>query len=194
MSEVIAVVGGIGAGKSVVCSILRAMGYSVYDSDTRARQLMDGSDEIKRFLIENIHVQAVSKDGVIDRRRVAEVVFVDEDKRLMLNKAVHGAVLDDFAAWCDAHADETTLFVECAILCESGLSKYVDRVWIVDAPREIRIRRVCRRNGLAESQVADRITAQQQEEKAVRRMPHEVIVNDGSEPLLPAIEKLLGME
>lgn len=194
MSEVVAVVGGIGAGKSVVCRILRAMGFSVYDSDTRARQVMDASDEIKRFLVEKIHALAVAQDGVIDRRKVAEVVFSDEDKRLLLNKAVHGAVCEDFAAWCLVHESEKTVFVECAILCESGLSEYVDQVWLVDAPRDVRIMRVCSRNGLTENQVAERIASQQHEEIAVRRLPHHVLMNDGLVPLLPAVEELLGMK
>ncbi|MDE6109095.1 MAG: dephospho-CoA kinase, partial [Muribaculaceae bacterium] len=93
---------------------------------------------------------------------IAEVVFGNEAKRLELNKAVHGAVRDDFAAWCSCHASERVLFVECAILCESGLARYVDRAWLVDAPEAVRVARVCRRNGLTASQVLERINSQRQ--------------------------------
>lgn len=194
MSRIIAVVGGIGAGKSVVCNVLRAMGYRVYDSDLRARELMNASDNIKAFLVESIHPEAVDSRGCINRPKVAEVVFGNEEKRLLLNKAVHGAVRDDFERWCREHASIPVLFVECAILCESGLCEFVDRVWIVEAPRSVRIERVCQRNGLTEHQVSDRIEAQQNEDKAVRSLDHDIIANDNVHPILPRIEELLGVE
>ncbi len=194
MSEIIAVAGGIGAGKSVVCKVLRAMGHDVYDSDMRARAVMDSSEAIKKFLVEEIHAEAVDVGGNIDRQRVASVVFVDESKRLLLNRAVHGAVREDFVQWCERHQSAGRLFIECAILCESGLARYVDTVWLVDAPANVRIKRVCRRNGLTESQVLDRIKAQQAEENALRELPYHTILNDDFHPLLPRIEELLGVE
>lgn len=191
MSKVIAIAGGIGSGKSVVCGILRKLGYAVYDSDLRARALMDASREIKDFLVREIHPEAIGSDGTIDRARVGEVVFASEEKRLLLNAAVHAAVREDFAAWCLARAQQPLLFVECAILCESGLADYVDDTWVVTAPEAVRVERVCRRNNLSADSVRARIASQGAEAAAIARLPHKKLLNDGRTPLLPQIESLL---
>lgn len=191
MSKVIAIAGGIGSGKSVVCGILRRLGYLVYDSDLRARALMDASREIKEFLVREIHPEAIGSDGAINRARVGEVVFASEEKRLLLNAAVHAAVRDDFCAWCARHSQHPLLFVECAILCESGLADYVDDTWVVTAPEEVRVERVCRRNNLSPDSVRARMASQATEAAAIARLPHKTLLNDGHTLLLPQIEFLL---
>ena len=89
--KTIAITGGIGAGKSVVSTILRLMGYYVFDCDTEAKAIMDGSDAIKTALVTHIHEKAVV-DGVIDRRLIAGVVFSDAAKLDKLNAIIHEAV------------------------------------------------------------------------------------------------------
>lgn len=186
----IAVAGGIGAGKSVVSRVLRVMGYAVYDSDSEARRLMDISDSIKSFIRKEIHHDAVTDDGIIDRSLLGEIVFADESSRLMLNSAVHAAVRDDFMRWCGTvHAP--VVFVECAILCESGLLRCVDEVWEVTAPVGLRIERVCRRNSLSRELVLRRIESQKNEAEAMKDVRRKVIINDDITPLLPQIEQAI---
>ena len=186
----IAIVGGIGTGKSVVSRILRAMGYPVYDSDTEARRLMDADSEIKDVIRNEIHSGAVSDAGCIRRDILAEAVFSDEAKRLRLNEVTHSAVRNDFVKWCSATA-QPVVFVECAILCESGMIRHVDEIWEVTAPEALRVERVCRRNSLAPEQVLRRMAAQNAEYKALRSVERVVIVNDEESPLLPQIENAL---
>lgn len=186
----IAIVGGIGTGKSVVSRILRAMGYPVYDSDTEARRLMDADSEIKDVIRNEIHPGAVTDDGCIRRDILAEAVFSDEAKRLRLNEVTHSAVRNDFVKWCYATA-QPVVFVECAILCESGMIRHVDEIWEVTAPEALRVERVCRRNALKPEQVLRRMAAQSAEYEALRSVERVDIVNDEVSPLLPQIENAL---
>ena len=78
--HLVAITGGIGAGKSIVSRVLRAKGYQVYDCDSRARAIMDSDPEIKTRLRAEIHPKALSPDGTIDRRLIASVVFTDPDR------------------------------------------------------------------------------------------------------------------
>ena len=89
--EIIGVTGGIGSGKSVVCRFLHILGYSVYDSDERAKVLMDSSASIKSALVAEFGAD-VCIDGVLDRRRLAEIVFADAMALNRLNAIVHPAV------------------------------------------------------------------------------------------------------
>jgi len=188
--RLVAVTGGIGSGKSVVCRILAASGYEVYDCDSRAKWLMDNSAEIKCGLCRAIHPEVV-KGGCIDRQLLSSIVFSDKDKLQALNSIVHGAVLADIALWANAHADAGVMFVETAILYQSGLDRMVDEVWEVTAPEQVRVERVMKRNGMSEADVRARIRSQSfvPERRHSRAMR---IFNDGRESLLLQIDALLG--
>jgi len=191
MKRLIAITGGIGSGKSVVSRILRILGYPVYDCDSRAKALMDADCEIKRRLIEEIDESAVA-DGIIDRRRIAAIVFEDAEKLSVLNAIVHGAVKDDIAQWVGEQDSDFT-FVETAILYESGLNTMVDAEWRVESPIELRIDRTMRRNNLSREQVESRIAAQSIEAPAdAPPLRMFTILNDEKNALLPQIEELIG--
>lgn len=189
MTKLIAVAGGIGSGKSVVCSILSAMGYPVYDCDSRAKAIMDSDAGIKRQIADRIDSQSILPDGSIDRARLAKVAFSDRGKLDILNSIVHGAVKADLRAWASG-VDSELAFVETAILYESGVDKMVDAVWEVAAPQSVRIERVMRRNGMSAREAASRIEAQRFTPQA--RHSHEsVIDNGGTLPLLGQINSLI---
>ena len=185
---IIAINGGIGSGKSVVSRIVTAMGYPVYDCDARARQLMDSSDEIKAAISADIH-RACIKDGLIDRAMLASIVFEDKEKLAILNSIVHGAVREHFASWAE-NQPGTVCFVETAILYQSGMDTMVDEVWTVDAPLDLRIERVMKRNGLSREVVMSRMTSQDFYTPANPLTLVRLIINDADTPLLPRIEQL----
>ncbi|MDE6270845.1 MAG: dephospho-CoA kinase, partial [Muribaculaceae bacterium] len=187
----IAIAGGIGAGKSVVSRVMRAMGYEVYDSDSEARNLMDRDRGIIEAIRREVHEEAVDGMGRIDRAILGTAVFADEKKRLKLNRVVHSAVREDFRQWCTTRKHLQIVFVECAILCESGLADDVDAVWEVTAPDSLRIERVCVRNSLTPEQVLQRIAAQRAERESMASIERTVLVNDGVTPMLPQIETAL---
>lgn len=187
--SLIAVTGGIGSGKSVVCNVLRALGYPVYDCDSRAKALMDADQEIKRRIAAEISPSAIDADGRIDRKILSTIVFNDTDKLNTLNAIVHSAVRADLRAWkenlkCDL------CFVETAILYQSGLDREVEAVWEVTAPVDLRIARVQKRNGLSADEVHARIASQ----SFTPHTPHPLtypIINDGRTSLLQQIDAFL---
>lgn len=192
-ARIVAITGGIGAGKSVVSDILRAIGYSVYDSDSRAKILMDNSQPIKDAIITDICCEAVNSNGIIDRNCLAREVFADDKKLKRLNDIVHSTVVTDFKKWCDRFSETVAapLFIETALLYQSGIDLLVDEVWEVVAPINERVSRVMRRNNISESQVLSRIASQDQY-ISPRRHPYiHLIENDGKIPLLPRVEDLL---
>ena len=187
-SKLIAIVGGIGSGKSVVSDILRSMGYNVYDCDSKAKAIMDNSAEIHKQLCTEIHPQAVVA-GILDRQLISQVVFSDESALKKLNVIVHKFVLDDLNLWRASFVDDIRpLFVETAIPRSSHILCMVDDVWEVCAPTEVRISRVIKRNNLAREQVVARIAKQEAE----LNIPNaRTIQNDGQHPILPVINNLL---
>lgn len=186
----IAVCGGIGSGKSVVCRILESMGHEVYYCDERARRLMDECEEIKRRIAEEICEEAVAQ-GVIDRKILSERVFSDSLALERLNTIVHQSVRDDIERWLQAPERRNPAFIETAILYQSGLDRMVDEVWEVMAPEDVRVRRVMKRNSLSAEQVRMRIEAQDSFVPECVHPAVSVIENDDVMPVLPQVERLL---
>lgn len=185
----IGITGGIGSGKSVVSNLLRVMGYPVYDTDSEARRLMNTSTELKRQIVEAFGPD-VYAGGVLDRPRLASLVFGNPEQIARLNAIVHPAVRHDFDRWSrSCRAD--ICFVESAILYESHLDHLVDEVWLVTAPEALRIERVQQRSGLTPDEVRRRIASQMSDEERGRRATH-LICNDGRESLIATVLSLLG--
>lgn len=190
--RIIAITGGIGSGKSVVSTILRKLGYAVYDCDSRAKLLIATSADIKRELAEAFGADVVAADGTICAPRLAAKVFGDNEALMRLNGIVHPRVKQDILRWAEGIASsnvdccECRVFVETAILHESGLDTIVDEEWQVTAPEDVRVARVMKRNGISEADVRRRIASQSNYTAGI------VIVNDGVTAILPQIMMLMG--
>lgn len=181
-----AITGGIGAGKSVISRVLRVMGYEVFDCDREAKLLMDSDPVIKSRLVAEIHPGSVSPEGNIDRRLLSTVVFADSEKLNALNSIVHAAVLRRIRAWQSERHNKDHIFVETAILYQSGLDKIVDDVIEVIAPDEIRIMRVMKRNNCNREYVVSRIRSQQFVPATIHPRVTE-ITNDDFTAVLPQL-------
>ena len=154
----IGITGGIGSGKSVVSRILRTMGYHVYDTDARAKQLMEESEAVRRQLVAAFGEQSFV-DGKLNREYLSARVFSSEEERRRMNAIVHPAVRKDLEQWVASRREEIS-FVESALLLGSELQEVVDAIWLVTAPIEVRIARVMERNQCTREEVLQRINSQ----------------------------------
>lgn len=185
MIRLIGIAGGIGSGKSVVSRILRLKGYEVYDCDTRAKMLMADSAEIKRRIRDEISAEVTDGLRIPDRKMLAALVFSNNEKRLLLNEIVHGAVRDDLRqAMIDCLDD--ILFVEAAVMAESGLAEMCTEIWWIKTQSGDRLSRVMMRDNLDAESVQARIDAQSAELQLLERYSEKIteIFNDPSHSLI----------
>lgn len=186
---VIGVTGGIGTGKSLICNILRTMGYPVFDCDSEARRIMDNDTEIHRKLCEHIHQNSVV-NNVVNRKLISDVVFNSKDKLNKLNSIVHGAVFNELRTWI-GEQEAKPAFVESAILRSSGLIDLVDQEWIVRTEIDVRIQRVMKRSSLTHDEIMSRIISQNQEFSITTKVPSVFISNSPNDAVLPQLHNLL---
>ena len=159
-AEVLLGTGGIGAGKSAVSRMLIERGVPVYFSDDMAKSLYD-RDASLRDSLRRLFGERVFRDGDVDRRALAELIFADEEKRRALEALVHPAVFRDFEAWKAERPDCALVAFESAILLDRGLPEgFADYVIYVDAPEELRLRRAMERDGSAAESVRRRMQSQ----------------------------------
>lgn len=183
--------GGIGSGKSMVCRIVEAMGYPVYNADAEAKQLSNTHETIvsgaKALFGDSIYC-----NGELDRKRVGSLVFSDAKLLEQLNSIIHPVVAEHFETWVRANSEHRLVFKEAAILFESGAYKQVDKTVAVWAPDDVRIARVCKRDGIQEDRVRERMANQMSQNELVRRVDY-VIKNNGEELLLPQVVNLVNV-
>ena len=184
----IGLTGGIGSGKSVVSKLLTTYEIAVYDSDTRAKSLMETDDNIISSITQMLGKEAYT-DGKLNRRFVAEAVFASSSKLLQINSIVHSAVIDDFSRWAELQAADILVF-ESAIIFENGLEKYFDKIIAVVAPQKSRIERVKRRSGLSRKEILNRIK-NQTSSKTLRQRADYVVINDDRTAIIPQVERIL---
>jgi dephospho-CoA kinase len=99
MHKIIGLTGGIGSGKTTVARFIEEMGYPVYNSDTRAKDLVNESNELKVAIIQLLGPQAYDENGLYDRKYVGSVVFSNDELLKQLNAIIHPAVNKDFHDW-----------------------------------------------------------------------------------------------
>lgn len=188
MSKIIGITGGIGSGKSVVSRILQLMGYPVYSSDQRAKEIMVEDQSIISGL-KNLFGEAAYTNSNLNRSYIATQLFQDDSKRIAMNNLVHPAVRADFQQWIE-NQKSPILFQESALLFETGNYKSFDGIILVTAPEEVRMQRVKERDQLTDEQVQARFNAQLSEEEKMKLTNH-IIYNDGNQLLVPQILDLL---
>lgn len=187
----VGIAGGIGAGKSVVSRVLRLRGYKVYDCDSRARELMDTSADIKEALCRWCGEDVIDGEGRIDRARLGELFFADAGLRSRVNALVHERVRDDVKRFVSMSAG-AAVFVEAAVMVTSGLADMCDMVLWVTAPEEVRVKRAMERDGMGRENILARIESQRHELEALKAHSLKVmeIINDDTVPLLPQISRV----
>lgn len=185
----IGITGGIGAGKSIVSQILKSMGFAVYDSDYNAKLLMNTSEDIRTALIAQFGTETY-QNGKIDRCFLASKIFGNKENLQYINGTVHPAVFRHFTEWAEKQKSNP-VFIESAILYESGLDKFVDSVIYVKAPETLRLTRAAERDNTSEKDIEKRIKNQVEEEIAAQNHAENIIINDGRQSVIKQLNAAL---
>lgn len=185
----IGITGGIGSGKSVVSQLLCLMGIPVYGCDIEAKRLMSQSEEIRAELVRIVGDKVYGSDGQLDRNYLAAYMFGNANHVAQINRIVHPCVRADFRQWVE-QADKDVVAVESAILFEAGMDADVDAVWVVSAPKEIRLQRAVLRDKASEESIRRRMRNQCSDAE-YRERADVTIYNDGIHSLISQVRECL---
>jgi len=171
----IGLTGGIGSGKTTVSTILINNGIPVYDSDSRAKFIMNNSFEIKKKII-NYFGKESYKDDFLNKKHISQLVFNDKIALNEINSIVHPFVEKDFIKWRKMNFYKYVIY-ESAIVFESGSYKNNDYNILVTSNVNERIKRVVNRDKVSEKDVMIRINNQWEDEKKILLADY-IIKND----------------
>ena len=188
MTKIIGLTGGIGSGKTMVAEYFKSLGIPVYIADKEARQLMTSENIINA--LSNEFGKEILENGILNREKLAQLVFNNPKKLQKLNSIVHPEVKKHFDNWVEKHKNYSFVVKEAAILFESGSYKYCDTIITVTAPLETRLQRVMKRDKTDRESVLKRIENQWTDEERIAKSNY-VIHNLSVESTNKQVDEIL---
>lgn len=193
----IGITGGIGSGKSFICQILKDKGFPVYSCDDEAKRLMVENMEIiqslKKLISDDAYIEQHTDEGntyyILNKPVIAQYLFANPSNAARVNAIVHPIVKADFCNWASKQ-DQKCVFMECAILFESGFEDTVDKTVLIFANERNRLKRAMKRDNATEQQIRSRMSQQISGKEACQRADYVFDHND-YDTTDEEIEKLL---
>lgn len=180
----IGLTGGIGSGKSTVAKVFESLGVPVFYADDVAKRAYD-DDEIRQK-VKTLFGEDLYVNHLLDKKKLASIVFNDKQKLVALNSIIHPWVAEQYFLWYKKNDTAKYVIREAAILIESGAYKTCDKIILITAPEEMRVQRVHQRDQLSNAEIQTRIKNQMSDEER-QTYAHYTWANDNYFPLLEHI-------
>lgn len=175
----IGLTGGIGSGKSTAAGRFAELGALVIDADVLAREVVEPGTDGLAAVVAEFGEQVLDADGRLDRPALARLVFGDEAARGRLNAIVHPRVRARAVELIAAAPPGTVVVQDVPLLVETEQAGAYDLVVVVEAPEELRVRRLAADRGMSAEEVRARMASQATDEQR-RAVADVVLVNDGT--------------
>ncbi len=182
MMKIIGITGGVGAGKSSVLKYIKD-NYNcvVVTADDIGNEVKEPGEECYERLITLLGRGILDTDGRIDKKKMAEAIFADEDRLNAVESIIHPAVIDRIRQKADMERSRGKVdyfFIEAALLIECGFNDYVDQMWYIYASQDVRRKRLKQSRGYDDSRI-DGIMNSQLTDEAFKNGSDVVIDNGG---------------
>ena len=181
----IGLTGNIGSGKTMISGIFTTLGIPVYNADEESKKFLD-DPIVKNEILKQFGYGILTNNQEINRRSLATIVFTDPAALQVLNSILHPRVKIDFRNWAGNQTGKPYVIQEAAIIFESGSRGEYDFVIHTSCPKEMAIERVIKRDRIDGHSVLRRMQFQL-EDAEKSRLSDFVILNDGSELVIPQV-------
>lgn len=165
MTKIIGITGGIGSGKSTIANFFADFNIPIYIADIQAKEVMKISEIISEIKV--VFGKIIFDKDILNRQKLAEIVFNNPQKLASLNAIIHPAVKIHFQNWLQNNQNADYVIYESAILFETGSNEICDFIITVTAPVETRIQRVIQRDNTTKEAVLNRINAQWNDQQRI---------------------------
>ena len=169
--------GGIASGKSMVADLFAARGVPVIDTDIIAREVVQPGEPALQDIEREFGRDVLDADGRLDRRRLRELIFADDARRMALEAILHPRIRDA-AILQSVMAGGDYQVIVVPLLVESPMRQFMDRILVVDCSEEAQLERLRKRDTESEEQARRIIAAQATREERLA-IADDIIDNDG---------------
>lgn len=162
----IALSGNIASGKSSVLAYLKTKGYECYDCDQINAQLQQIHMEGYNQIVNWFGLDILNQDLSLNKRKIAELVFMDEGKRKQLEAIMHPLILEKLMEI--KKQSQGVVFVEVPLLFELGWQKYFDETWLIISESKTLLERCMEKRNMSKKAFMMRYQAQMSVEEKIR--------------------------
>ena len=156
--KIVGLTGGIGSGKSTVLNQFKNLGINTYSADNAAKKLINSDKDLIKS-IKNLFGDNIYENNILDSVKLSKIVFKDPYKLKSLNSIIHPAVAKDFESFIKT-INGDYIVKEVAIIFETNTEHNYNKIILVRAPLEERIKRVILRDNLSREDVMKRVNNQ----------------------------------
>ncbi len=181
MPIILGLTGGIASGKSLVTSYFEELGYPTIDADLIAREIVEPGTEGLREITEYFGPEVIREDGSLNRSRLGEIVFSDEEKREILNRITHSRIRESMMQRKEQLLEDNhdLIVLDIPLLYEGDFEDMVDKVMVVAVDQETQLKRLMERDRFDYDEAMSRIKSQMVlEDKTVRA---DIVVNNNGQ-------------
>ena len=158
---IIGLTGSIASGKSTIAEMIRAYEIPIVDGDVIARQVVEKGSPTLQKIVDAFGVTVLTEDGELNRPKLGEIIFSNEEKRQLLNSIIHPAIREEMLRKRDAYvAEGKHVVMDIPLLFESKLQHFVEKILVVTVSPEVQLERLMKRNDLSEEEAKKRIASQ----------------------------------
>lgn len=186
----IGLTGGIGSGKSCATEIFARLGAPVIDADVIARQLTLPGTEALLEISNRLGHQFITLQGELNRKKIAQFIFDHPDKKVVLENILHPRVRETIIIELQKLGSSPYAILTIPLLLETNFTELVDRVLVIDAPEEIRIKRVISRDRRSADDIKA-IISHQLDQKTRMEKADDILDNSGTFDELQSLVKQL---
>jgi dephospho-CoA kinase len=185
----VGITGGIGSGKSIICKVLETLDYPVYYADDKAKFLTNTNDEIISSLKNKFGDEIYSANNLINRKKLAELIFINPENLKFVNQLIHPIVINDFLKW-SSQQNSDIVFQEAALIIEAKVYEKLDYTISIISPKELRIERVMKRDKISKNEIIKRIENQVDDDTRIKFSDF-IIYNDDKQLILSQILEII---
>jgi len=174
----IGLTGGIGSGKSTVCKIFSEFGVPVIDADIIAHSLVRPGMPALEEIAKTFGKELISNDGTLDRKKIRDQIFANDTERKKLEDILHPAVYKEISVQVE-NINSKYCIISIPLLIETDASDTVDRILVIDVPRELQLQRASNRDKTNKSDIESIIDSQISREDRLAAAD-DIVNNDGN--------------
>jgi dephospho-CoA kinase len=171
LSLLVGLTGGMGSGKTLAASFFKDLGGFILDADLICRKLVEPEQPAWSEISNTFGEEVFTTSGILDRKRLADIIFDDPEKKRILEDILHPKVFElekmKYEAIRKEHSNAVVI-VDAALLIESGNYKKMDKVIVITSDEKIRIKRILARSDISKEEATARIKNQMPSEEKVR--------------------------
>lgn len=191
--RVIGITGSSGSGKTTVCKIIKKLYNSeILDADKVAKELSnDVNSDYYREMVKLFGKECLLEDNMLNRKKIAEIIYQDEAKRESLNNLTFNYVVKKMKKDLSEIKDKDLVIIDAPLLYEAGVDKLCDTVIAIIAEKSNKVKRICLRDGIDELFAKKRLLIQNEDDFYINKADYVIYNNKDFKELKESIKKVL---